>query len=175
MNDIILVMSSYIAIIGLSIGILAWLQAGFFGAFFKVKTSRGKKILVKLMKPTGADFIAADIVEGSLYFKYKKEKKLISKFEEGIYRAYNINCVDMDSKTWGIIIKDFSAVSTNDPTKTDFLVERALMRPDKKLTKENIMIFMLIIIILICLFIAYKLNFLAGGGAVAGVITGGNL
>lgn len=159
-KDLIMIIISYILIIGLSFGILAFLQAGFLVPFLKVKTSRGKKILIKIMKGTGSDFIAAQEIEGQLVFKYFKETKRINNYKKGIYRSYNVNCLDIDSETWGVVTSNFDAVTTNDPNKTDSLIERALLRPDKKATKEMIMIFLLVLIGVGIVFIVYKLNFL---------------
>jgi len=173
MNDIILVMLSYTIIIFLGFFILGWLQAGFLMPFLKVKTSRGKKILVKIRKSTGTDFIAAELVEGKLLFKYNKEKKEIYKFSSGLYRAFNVNCVDIDGETYGVINASFEGVTSNDPTKNDYFISRALMKPIATLTKENIIIIMLIFSLLLLIFVAYKLNFvsslLVAGKTVAGV------
>jgi len=172
MNDFIMIMGSYTVIIVISFGILGWLQAGFLMPFLKVKLSRGKKILVKILKETGSDFVAAELIEGALVFKYKKEKKQITKFSGGIHRAYNMNCVAFEGSSWAVITPK-GVVSTNDPTKTDMLIERALMRPDKKITKEGIIIFLGIITVVLLLFVAYKLNFavtlLQAGNTVSGV------
>lgn len=159
MKDVIMVVVSYIAVIFMGFGILAWLQAGFLLPFLKVKTSRGRKILVKIIKSTGSDYVAAHNKEGSLAFKYFKENKVISKFKKGLYRSFNMNCVDVDGETWGIVTTDFESVSTNDPTKTDSLIERALLRPDKKTTREVIILLLLVVIVLAVLFVAYKLIF----------------
>jgi len=175
MNDIILIMASYLIIIFLAIGIVAWLQAGFFGAFFKVKTSRGKKILIKIRKATGTDFVAGVEVEGQLVFKYFKEEKRLSNYKKGVYRSFNLNCIDVEPETWGVVTTDFNAISTNDPNKTDSLIERALLRPDRKATKEMIMIILLIVIVIGVLFIAYKLNFLQTSITGLGSIAGNNI
>ena len=171
-NDFVMVIGSYTAIIFIAFFIVGWLQAGFFMPFLKVKTSRGKKILVRIRKPTGSDFVPAVEKEGQLSFKYFKEKKLISNYKTGIYRSFNMNCVDVDPETWAVVTTSFEAVSTNDPNKTDSLIERALLKPGEKSLKEKIIIFLLILIAVVVIFVAYKLNFLqtsiTGLGAVAG-------
>ena len=159
MNDMVLIMLSYTAIIFISFGILAFLQAGFLGPFLKVKTSRGKKILVRIRKPTGSDYLAAKEIDGMLVFTYHKEKKRVGKYKNGLYRSFNINCVDIDGETWGVVTTSFESVSTNDPAKTDSLIERALLRPDKKTTKEIIMLLLLLAILIGIFFIGYKLVF----------------
>lgn len=176
MSDMVMIILSYCIIIFMSFGILGWLQAGFLMPFLKVKTSRGKKILVKVIKTTGSDFLAAQEIEGQLIFKYKKDQKRIDNYKKGLYRSFNINCIDVDPETWGVVSQaDFSAVSTNDPTKTDHLIERALLRPDKKSTKEMIVLLLLIFILLGIIFVAYKLNFLQQTLGTIGAVTGKNI
>ena len=171
-NDIILIMTSYTVIIFLSFGIMSFLQAGFFMPFLKVKTSRGKKILVKIIKKTGSDFVPAIEIEGQLVFKYFKEKKRLSNYKSGLYRSYNLNCVDVDAETWGVKTTSFEGVSTNEPNKTDSLIERALLRPTTTANLEKIIILLLIVILFGLMYVGYKLSFvetlIQGLGGIAG-------
>jgi len=175
MNDIILIMASYLIIIFISFGILAFLQSGFLMPFLKVKTSRGKKILVKIRKSTGVDFVVAEEIEGQLVFKYFKETKRVNHYKSGVYRSYNINCINVDPETWAVVSTNFDAVSTNDPNKTDSLIERAMYRPVKKTTREMIILFLLVIIVIGVIFIAYKLTFLEQSIVALKSVGGANL
>jgi len=139
---------------------MGWLQAGFLMPFLKVKTSRGKKILVKIVKATGSDFVPAVELEGMLVFKYGKTPKRLSNYKKGIYRSFNINCVDVDPESWGVVNTSFEAVSTNDPNKTDSLIERALLEPKKIKRNEIFILILLVFIFLGVLFISYKVNYL---------------
>jgi len=160
-TDIFLVMGSYIVIILISLVIMAWLLAGFFFPFIRVKTSRGKLLLIKVQKNTGTDWVTAEEKEDQLVFKYQKEVKRISQYKEGIYRAFNLNVVDIDPATWSVLKRDYKGVTGHDPTKVDSLLVRALMRPAKLSNKDLIMILLLIIILVGVGFIAYKLNYLS--------------
>jgi len=160
MTDVYMIMASYTAVLFMSFFIIGWLQSGFFIPFLKVKTSRGKGVLIRIRKTTGSDYVAAKIDEGTLIFKYFKQKKRLSKFQNGLYRSFNINCVDIDGETWGVINNDFTLVSSNDPAKTDSLIERALYSADKVSNKEIIIIVLLIIIAFGLIYVGYKINFL---------------
>lgn len=59
--------------------------------------------------------------------------------------------------------------------KTDSLIERALLRPDKRSTKEVLIIILLILIFLGILFIGYKLSFLQNSLTALGSVQGVNL
>ena len=135
MNDVILIIISYCLVLLIGFGIIVFLQAGFFIPFLKVKTSRGKKILVKIRKSTTCDYVAAEEIEGQLVFKYFKEQFRVSKYKDGIYRSFNVNCVDVDAETWGVVKTDFNGIGSSDPSKNDSLIERALLKPDKRSKK----------------------------------------
>ena len=157
MNEILMVMGSYCVVIILGFMIIAWLQAGFLMPFLKVKMSRGKKILVKVRKTTGTDFVAADEIEGLLVFKYFKEQMRLSNYKKGIYRSFNLNCVDVEPEKWAVITVDFEAVSTNEPNKTDSLIERGIMKPHKIRQNEIVLIILLIVAVIGIVYIGYKL------------------
>lgn len=150
-------------LIGLTIGGFAvWLK-GFFGAFVRVKASRGVKVFVRLVDKNGVFYKSAEVVEGMLIFKDNdKETRRIPLTRNVLYRSLNMNCVDIDSETNQFITQTGSTIGVFDAKKFDHLIKRALYKPNPEDKKLLIILALVVIILLAVGFIGFKVVSLEG-------------
>jgi hypothetical protein len=108
-----------------------WWLGGLFGPFFKVKASRGKKILVRVRNPVQDYFRAGEVIENHLIFKDREKDTRRIPMEYGVVsRAATIFwCEVDDEKNCFFKREDAKAVQTYDAKKTDSLLVRALYKP----------------------------------------------
>lgn len=133
-----------------------------FVAYFKVKSSRGKKILVNI-KGVMMDYWADGIIEdGFLIFKYHpkdKDKARIplpkeddtneSKYKDVVYTLGTIRCINVDElKNIILTPKEYKEIEGVDVKKYDHLVVRALMKPSMQEDKIKKLIILNVIILL---------------------------
>ena len=132
MSEVFIIVGSYLLLIAVIVGVLAFMLSGFMGPYLKVKSSRGKKVLVKIKSMTGDYYRAGSIDEGLLTFKdKKKENRTVSVSFEDITRGLNIYNVELNDENSSIIRpKTKEVVSGYDAVKISNLIIRALMRPD---------------------------------------------
>ena len=69
LNDFYMIMASYIGVIVITVGFFAWQLRGFLGPFLRVKTSRGKKVLVRIRGMVRNHWKVGRIVESVLTYK----------------------------------------------------------------------------------------------------------
>jgi predicted unusual protein kinase regulating ubiquinone biosynthesis (AarF/ABC1/UbiB family) len=141
----------------LPIFIIVYYQAGYFGAYLKVKASRGKKILVKVKSMTSHYYRVGKIAEGFLHFKDKEKQKHVIAMQEGaIYRICDVNCIDVDEETNTIFSQlQKKEVSGFDAVRFDGLITRALQRP--MLQNPNLVLILIIGILVVCLGLGFML------------------
>lgn len=169
MHPIILQAIYYGIVIILTLITLSMVQRGFFWKYFKVKTSMGKYVLVKITSTLRDYFIVGYVQEGDLKFTYKKDKKKINAsltIPKGIkpeYRCLGINWIDVDESNMGIIIpanpQQKAVVSTNDVESTDNLLQRRIEEPRVNNSLEKVIVILLAISLAIGLvgaFLAWK-------------------
>jgi len=144
---------AYITVLLIAFVILGFLLKGFLGPFLRVKKSFGKLILVRQKGVMRDSFRVGEIVDGMLDFKVKTGHKLIPISEDSrkaVYRAWNINCVDIDEEKNCILMPNYSMATGYDAEKYSDLYVRALYKPAILDNKEKILLVMLIIVIIIC-------------------------
>ena len=128
--------------------VVAYFQGGFFAKWLKVKTSRGKKVLIKLRRRLLDDY-EVGVLDGDFIIYGKKEnKKRLVIPEDCIYRSFGVNVVDLHDGKQAIAKTDFEAVSGHDGERYESLYIRALYRPS--LMENNQKILMILLIVVLC-------------------------
>lgn len=149
MNDLIVITVSYLVVFLMAAGFIGFFQGGMFIPWLKVKTSRERKVLVKIRGQIKDRFSVGNIVEGFLVYPDGKSKKRLNAPPGITYKAIGVQCVDVDDEHNAICKPDYSVVSGYDAVKNENLHVRALTAPqiDDKTLK----------IILVCIIIALGL------------------
>lgn len=158
MNPILLQAFLYGGVIILTLFAVSIFLRGFFWKYYKVRTSMGRYILVKIRSLLRDHYAVGWIEEGFLCYKTKiggKKEMIRIAIDEGtnpVYRSIAINWVDVDDEKNAIVKPDFTAVSGHDPIKFNNLLVRALMRPG--LTDKTTLIIIICVIITLLVAIA---------------------
>lgn len=158
--NLILVQAGYYALV--AFGTLFFCSAfmrGFFTTYFKVRTSFGKYVIVKVRSPLRDYFKKGWVEEGFLMYEVKrswKEKDVIRlnipQKSSPFYKCMAVTWVDVDDEKHAICQTDYSTVEGYDAIKNNNLHQRALMRPSITSGYEKIMMFCLVILIIAVVF-----------------------
>ena len=144
MEFLIIVMTYLLSFLA-GFGLVWFFQGDFFLNFFKVKASRGKKVLVKARGPNTDYFSTGKIVDGWLIFKdIDKDVKRIKWNNRCVYRMLNINVVDVDDISNSLITRDYSVITGYDAKQVDHTINRAMQKPEAYNMKEQIQFFIVI-------------------------------
>lgn len=154
--NMIMIQTGYYAVV--AVGILFFVgafQRGFFTKYFKVRTSFGKYVLVKIRSPLRDYFAVGRVEEGFLMYDVKKswkEKDIIrlnipQKGPSPFYKCMAVTWCDVDDEKHAICQTDYSVVEGYDAIKNNNLHQRALMRPSITSGYEKIMMFCLVMLI----------------------------
>lgn len=135
--------------------IIAYFQSGFFGAWLKARTGRGKYLLVKSRTLLKHKFLVGEIVGEWLIIGKKENTRRILLQDKNkanpIYRAWGVACVDMDEATNAILSADYSGVEGFDAEKIEGLHIRALYRPSLEENKDKLIFFLVILVVVLVL------------------------
>jgi hypothetical protein len=151
LNEIIAVAISYFVVLCLAIGIIGYNLQGFFITYFRVKFSRGKKIVVKVRDMIRPKYIVGHIEGEELLFKYHKDTKRINIERDDIYTDLKVQFVEVDPTldcviNFGKVIK---GVPGFDADKHNSLYLRCLYRPTLLDSKTNWILGLLILSLLL--------------------------
>jgi len=148
-------------------------QRGFFVNYFKVRTSFGRLVMVKIRSPLRDYFARAEVIEGFIVYKIKRGFRDFETIRLNIpqdinpfYRCMSVAWCDVDDEKHAIVRTDYSVVSGFDAVKHDSLHTRALMKPTIASGQEKIMM-VLIVVAIILGFIACYLSYLGYANASA--------
>lgn len=140
-------------LIGLVFFLINFLLGGIMMPFLKVKASRGKKLLVRVINPIHDYFRIGEIDEGFLVFKDRKKNTRRIYMQPGcVYRAATIHWVEIDDEKNCIYDRKGNQVSGFDAVKFDDLLKRALYKP--AILGDNMMKIMLILLVFSLVLIA---------------------
>lgn len=172
-------LSIYLGVVLLCLAAINFFMGGVFFPWLKVKTSRGKLVLVRVHTIVQDYYKPGMIDKGFLIFKDKvKEERRISVSDGAIYRGMGVNNLNVDDETNAVIKNDFTTVSGFDAVKYSNLYERALTRPDS-IAKELKIILILLVLVLLgvaaCLYIGFDLSDKVTALSNVPVASGGNL
>jgi hypothetical protein len=164
MKDILIQIGSYLFVFIMAMMIINFLTKGYVFKYIQVKAGRGKKVLIRLESPTGIYYQAGHFKDKNLVYKYMDGSKgtLTQDLKKCIYYEMGVPCIDLDEKTGKVIDKvNKTEVSGCDPQKTDQDIARAYERPTVIDKKENLMLLLQIIIIIVLAIGAFMLKNLA--------------
>lgn len=152
-TDLLYFIISYVAVFVLTIFCVAFFQNGFFGQYFKAKSSRGKKLLIKVRTKLGHYYKTGVINEGFLHYKDRgKEEHTVDVKDGMIYRSLGVNCIDVDEATnKAIDHTDQKEVTGFDAVRFDAHIKRALQKPSLIDKKWQILIALVIVLLLVSL------------------------
>lgn len=148
LQQILLYLLSYLAVFVLAIVIISVLLRGFFWTYMRVKSSRGKLVLVKVRGVSKPYYRAGKVQENFLVYKTaEKNEKRIKLERQYIYNDLGISWVEVDSVTDGVYdpSKAMDGVTGFDADRMNSLYLRALYRPNILDPRTQIM-FVLIIL-----------------------------
>lgn len=140
---------------------------GFFINYFKVRTSFGRLVLVKIRSPLRDYFARGWVEDGFLIYKIKRGFRDYDKIRLNIpkkgpspfYKCLSVAWVDVDDEKHAICQTDYHVVTGYDAVKNNNLHTRALMKPTIASGQEKLILFAVIVvglIALIGLFFAYQ-------------------
>lgn len=156
-NTLVIQMVAYLITMLATVGIIAFVQSGFFWSFLKVKMSMGRKILVKSRTATHDDYAVGYVEDGTLKFVINKNNKTINLPDnhKAFYRSIGVLWVDVDEETNNICSIDYSVQPGFDAIKMDNLIKRALQKPLEKGNFERVVVLLLLGILAASAFGAY--------------------
>jgi hypothetical protein len=162
LNSIMLQALYYGVVVTLTIVLLGVFQRGFFATYWKVRTSFGKYIMIKVRSPLRDYFMKGWVEDGFVQYEIKHgfmDKSTVRiKIEPDsnpFYKCMSVIWVDVDDDRHAICKCDYSVVSGHDPVKIDNIIKRALMRPSVNGGMEKIMLFLMVICVIGILVGAY--------------------
>ena len=126
---------------------------GFFVNYFKVRTSFGKLVMVKVRSPLRDYFARGWVEEGFLVYKHNKDviRLNIPQDVNPFYKCIAVTWVDVDDEKLAIAKTNYSTVTGYDAVKNNNLHTRALMRPNIVSGKEKLLLFLVVIVGVIAL------------------------
>lgn len=148
-KDALITIGMYLFIfIGTIIIISVW-QRGFFWKYYKVKTSFGRLLMVKI-RTSLRDYPEIGYIEDEfLVYKHKGEKHRLSMPKTNpIYTFISIKWIDVNEETGAICTPDYSTVSGLDAVKYNNIYTRALTAPQISDNTMKILIVISVIILL---------------------------
>lgn len=154
---------SYGLVILASIILFSAILRGFFWKYFKVRTSFGKLILIKIRSSVRDYYQVGSIDEGFLVFKHKKDIKRLSidNSKKLFYKCLGVLWVDVDEEKNALCCCDYSIVPGFDTIKFSDMLTRALTRPTISSGIEKVIIVLLIILVvgvIVSIYLSYKSN-----------------
>lgn len=152
-NQVFIQALYYGLVIVLSLVFVGAFQRGFFVTYFKVRTSFGKYVMVKVRSSLRDYFVKGWVDEGFLLYEKKRswrEKDIIRlnipKDAQVFYRSLAVQWVDVDDEKNAICQTNYGVVSGYDAIKNNNLHVRALTRPVVNSSMDKIFLFLLVII-----------------------------
>jgi len=170
MGDLLIQMACYAGVIIFCIVGIAFFMRGYFWKYFKVKTSFGKNLMVKIRTPLRDYFAVGWIEENFLCYKIKDDtgkytiRIAINSQDKIVYRCMAINWIDVDEEKNAICKANYETVTGFDAKKHSDLHTRALMRPTITSGQEKIILVCVLLTLVIsaaALFFAFKGNAMA--------------
>lgn len=161
MSGLLVQIACYGGLMFLTIFGIAFFLKGFFFEYFKVRTSFGRYILVKIRTPIRDYYKVGWVEENFLCYKDKDFiiRIAINTNDKIFYRSLGVMWVDIDEEKNAICKTDYSTVTGFDAKKHSDLLTRALMRPAITSNQEKIILVCVILAVVISIagvYFAYK-------------------
>lgn len=173
-KEVLLYIASYVGILVIAYMLLAWMMSGLLGPYIRVKTSRGKYVLVKIKTITQDYYRHGKLDKGFLVFKdmMKDERRIrVPSSMKAIYRSMGVNIIDVDDEKNAVNTIDYSAVMGFDAAKYNDLYLRALYKPSLFDKKEKILLALVVVIAIVVAIEAFLLFDLSSKIAALGQIS----
>lgn len=141
--------AAYLAVMLFVVLVLNFLSQGFLTTWFRVKSSRGKLMLLKIRTIKQDYFASGKLDGGFLKWKRNGEEKRIALKDNGnftIYRSMGVDVIDIDDEKNAIMLHDWSKVEGFDAEAFESLYKRALYKP-QILDKNTQMILIGVVIV----------------------------
>jgi len=139
----------YAAVMFLTFFVLNFVTHGFLFTFLRVKMSRGKKVLLKVHNSMAPYFRVCVVVDDTVRYKdKKKEIRTIALPTNGISRFLGVSWCEVDEVKNCVLKTDFSVVPGFDSVRFDYLLTRALMKPQIMDLFQKIILVLCIVIII---------------------------
>lgn len=154
-SDIFVLMGVYAAIFFGTIFAINFMTGGFVFAWLIVKTSAGRKILIRSRSAVTDYYLAGSISESFIKFKVRgsKEYSLVALPKMAVFRCFKVDCADYNETVGAFALLDYSVVSAHDPEKTNHLLTRALYKPG--MPSANLTLFTFIGVVLLVLAVGF--------------------
>lgn len=141
--------------------IINFVLKGLLLALLRVKTSRGRLLLIRVVGYVDTYFKTGYVKEEELHFKNRERIAVALGMDRSlVYRFLGVNWVDVDEKTGRIINHvELSSYPGYSPEIQDSIVKRALYRPslyDNKMKIILVIIILVLIVGLVNIFIGVK-------------------
>lgn len=188
MNEVYIYIASYLGVFLLLLFFIQILTNGFLFLFLKVKSSRGKKVLVQVQGKLQHYFVAGKTEGNWLIYRDEEAKrdgrktfKRLNIVGNPFYRSLNVNCINVDEEKNCIIYPvDLKAIPGYDAIKWSNFLLRAQMK--LKLHEDPIILFIILIASILAVIglgiILVQLNSLSEAVALlqqSSIIQGGNI
>ena len=121
---------------------------GFLWQYLKTKSSKGKKLLLRVKSKLDYYYLAVPVIEGFFRYKARGQKefsKLILIPNDAIYMVLGVKGLDVDEETNAVLKADYTAVSPFNDEKYDNLYVRAITKPVIMDAVKLILIVMIVI------------------------------
>lgn len=186
----VLIQALYYAIWGgMVIAAVSVVLRGFFWKYLRVRTSFGRLVLVKVSSTLRDHFYKGWVEDGCLVYETKENiiRIVLPKDKPIFYRCLAVNWIDVDEEKHYIKSVDGTAIPGYDAATFSDLISRALMRPQPNNTKEKLIIFGALVVIILLLVTAYLsymnyaqikdllIQFPELARSIKGVVTTGNI
>lgn len=150
MQTFLLYVGMFAGLVIFTLMLVNFLQGGYLFPALRVKTSGGRRILVRLRSLTTEHFKVGRVQDTTLIFKgLDKEIKRLTISNDYIFRGGGVYYVVVDAEKYAVVKRfDFSTVTGWDPTKWNNLLTRALTKPQILDTRAQLMLLGLVIVII---------------------------
>lgn len=165
-NQVMIQTFYYAIVLILTLFFVGAFQRGFFVTYFKVRTSFGRLVMVKVRSPLRDYFRPGWVEEGFLMYKVKQGfrdystiRLNIPKDTQPFYKCMSVMWVDVDDEKHAIAKTNYDAVPGYDAILNDNLHKRALMRPSIASGQEKLILVLIVVVGIIALagvYLAYS-------------------
>lgn len=142
--DFIYQIVSYLAIFILLFVVIEFYTKGFIVKYIRVKASRGKKVLVRVIGQVTDYLEVGDLAEGTIKFKDRsvtgKGRKVLAVPDGAIKPLLGVNWVAVNEKLNAVLNPDFKGVTGYDAERINNLLLRALYSPPLTDPKQMVLI-----------------------------------
>lgn len=160
-RNILIQIAIYVAMFTIMFVLLNLATMGFLRIYVKVKSSRGKLVLIRIESVTGTYYRAGKQKEPGIQYKMRGSKEIETiplKNRLGIVREMGVNVIHWNEMTKMIITPEGSDIEGHNTEHIDGIYKRCLYRPVLGDNKMIILIILVVVIALVSMYTAYSVN-----------------